>query len=367
MAKVKYYSLDNILKLNADYNIIYGERSNGKTTAVLLYALKDYVESGYKNQLALFRRWEEDFKGKNGSQLFKAIVELGFVEKITNGKFNSIYYYGQRWFLAKYNENGEKIFQIDEPFCLGFSLTSEEHYKSTSYPNVRTILFDEFLTRSYYLPDEFIKFQNLVSTIVRLREDIKIFMCGNTVNKYCPYFNEMGLTNIKTQKKGTIDLYTYGESSLKVAVEYSDFDSSHKKSNKYFAFNNPKLDMIKTGSWEIAIYPHLPHKYKPEDVRYVYYIKFDDELLQCEIIKSNELRTSFTFIHRKTSEIKDDKIVFTPNIDVRKNYFRKINKPYNKLTRKIYEYFVKDKIFYQSNDIGEIVRNYIIWCKKEAA
>ena len=34
MSKVKYYTLDKILEYNADYNIIYGERSNGKTTAV---------------------------------------------------------------------------------------------------------------------------------------------------------------------------------------------------------------------------------------------------------------------------------------------------------------------------------------------
>ena len=32
--KEKYYTLNNILAYNADYNIIYGERSNGKTTAV---------------------------------------------------------------------------------------------------------------------------------------------------------------------------------------------------------------------------------------------------------------------------------------------------------------------------------------------
>ena len=62
--KNKFYTLDNILKENADYNIIYGERSNGKTTAVLSYALRDSINSGYKNQLAIIRRWEEDFKDK---------------------------------------------------------------------------------------------------------------------------------------------------------------------------------------------------------------------------------------------------------------------------------------------------------------
>ena len=31
----KYYSLDNILKKNCVYNVIFGERSNGKTYSVL--------------------------------------------------------------------------------------------------------------------------------------------------------------------------------------------------------------------------------------------------------------------------------------------------------------------------------------------
>lgn len=368
MSKVKYYSLNKILELDADYNMIYGERSNGKTTAVLMYALEDHVKSNFKNQLGYIRRWEEDFKGKNGSALFKALIEMGYIEKITDGRFNSIYYYGQRWFLCKYDEEGNKVFQMDEPFCLGFSLTSEEHYKSTAYPNIKTIFFDEFITRSYYLPNEFIAFTNLISTIVRLREDVKIFMCGNTINKYCIYFNEMGLTNIKKQKQGTIDLYTYGESTLKVAVEYSDFDKKNKKSNKYFAFDNPKLDMIKNGAWEIALYPHLPHKYNKSDIKYTYYINFDDELLQCEIIKSRELKTYFTFIHRKTTPIKEDETnaIFSPVISANKNRYRKITKPINPLTKAIYKFFIKDKIFYQDNEVGEVVRNYIMWCKKEA-
>lgn len=365
--KTKYYSLDKILKTEADYFIVYGERSNGKTTAVLAHALKNYIDSGYIEQLAIIRRWEEDFKGKNGQQMFDSINTLGWVEQWTKGKYNSILYYSQRWYLVKYNANGEKLYQSETPFALGFSISSEEHYKSTSYPNVRTILFDEFITRSYYLPDEFVKFQNLLSTIIRLRDDVKIFMLGNTVNKYCPYFTEMGLTNVKTQKQGSIDIYTYGENTLKVAVEFSDFNGSAKKSNKYFAFNNPKLQMIKNGSWEIDIYPHLPIKYSPYEVKYTYFILFNEITLQCEIIHSKEMKTMFTFIHRKTTPIKEDNkgIVYQVDSDGRRNYRRKINKPTDELGNKIWYFFANDKVFYQDNEIGEVVRNYIMWCKKE--
>ena len=51
--KTKYYKLKNILSKNAVYNIIFGERSNGKTFSVLEYGLEQYYNSG--KQLAIVR------------------------------------------------------------------------------------------------------------------------------------------------------------------------------------------------------------------------------------------------------------------------------------------------------------------------
>ena len=363
MAKEKFYTLDNILSHNADYNMIYGERSNGKTTAVLKYALIDNIESDYVNQLGIIRRWEEDFKGKNGKQMFENIINLGWVEQYTHGEYNSIYYYSQRWYLCHYDKDGNKTKQREEPFALGFSITSEEHYKSTSYPNIKTILFDEFITRQYYLPEEFVKFQNLLSTIIRLRTDVKIFMCGNTINKFCPYFAEMGLSGVRKQQKGSIDIYTYGDSTLKVAVEYSDFPSKKKASNKYFAFNNPKLEMITHGGWEIDIYPHLPCKYKPTNILYQFFIIFDDEKLHGNIINVDDV--TFIYIHRKTTPVHTDTewLVYQQNPDCRRNYRTNILKPFGKVDMYIKNMIDRKKIFYQDNEVGEIMNNYIKWCR----
>lgn len=365
--KIKYYSLDKILDTGADYFIIYGERSNGKTTAVLAYGLKDYIESDYTNQLAIIRRWDLDIKGKNGSQMFASIESLGWVEKWTKGKYNAIFYQSYRWYLMLVDSEGQVLYKDEKPFAMAFALSSEEHYKSTSYPTITNVLFDEFITRSYYLPDEFVKFQNLLSTIIRLRTNVKIFMCGNTINQYCPYFNEMGLVNVKKQKKGTIDVYEYGEGELKVAVEFSDFDSKKKASNKYFAFDNPKLQMIKSGTWELGIYPHLPCDYYPTEVAYKFYIVFQDETLQCEIINSHLLKETFIFIHKKTTPIKEDRtaLIFSEEIRPERNYRLCLNKPTDKLSTNIWKYFVKNKVFYQSNEIGEIVRNFIMTTTKK--
>ena len=214
-----------------------------------------------------------------------------------------------------------------------------------------------------YLPDEFVLFMNVISTIVRYRTDVKIFMLGNTVNKYCPYFNEMGLTHIKEMNAGDIDLYRYGDSELTVAVEYCLPNKKGKKSDLYFAFDNPKLSMITGGAWEMEIYPHLPYKYKPKDVLFIYFIKFDDELLQCEIV--NTENSVFTYIHRKTTELKDtdNDLIYSVDYDARPNWKRKLTKPTTDIEKKIAIFYTREKVYYQDNEVGEIVRNYLQWCK----
>lgn len=371
---VKYYSLDSILKKKAQYNVIFGKRSNGKTYATLERGLKLFFQKGY--EMAYIRRNREDFIGKNGQTLFNNHVANGLVEKYSKGVWTDIYYYGKKWYFCRYEEDakGNKQRITDEkPFCYGFALSAMEHDKSTSYPHIHTIIFDEFLTRQYYLPDEFILFMNCLSTIARLRTDVEIFMLGNTVNKYCPYFAEMGLKGVKNMQAGVIDVYKYGESGLKVAVEYTNpTTGATGKGNVLFAFNNPKLQMITKGDWEIDIYPHLPYRYKNEDILYTYFIEFDGEKLQCEIIKGGmdedgkRVDAVITYIHQKTSDWKhpEKDVIFSPEISPLRNRYTRITKPVDKRTEKIAKCFKLDKVFYQSNEIGEIVNNYLKWCGK---
>lgn len=378
MAKNKYYSLLRILKtglpLGALYYMVFGERSNGKTYQGKELGLngihdkeieiKGFIQDG--SQFAIVRRWQDDFKGKRGAQMFDDLVENGSIKKWTNGKWDNVSYYAGRWYLAKYDEEQKKLIKDVEPFAHAFAISTMEHDKSTNYPRVNKIIFDEFLTRGSYLPDEFTLFMNVISTIVRDRKDVLIFMFGNTVNQYCPYFEEMGLTNIKKMNAGDIDVYNYGESDLHVCVEYADTATRNKKaSDVYFAFNNPKLAMITGGAWEMAIYPHAPCKWKPRDVAFNYFIKFGGDILQCEVIECDG--KMFTYIHRKTTPIKDEEndLIYSTEYNPLPNWKRKITKPTTPLEQKLLTFFYKEKVFYQDNQVGEIVRNYLLWCKTD--
>lgn len=366
----EYYNLQPILSEGAHYNLIIGERSNGKTYSTLLYALRLYAKKGF--QTALLRRMQEDFVGKRGASLFNPLVDNGEITKATGGEYDSVYYYASRWYLCKYIENEKgNIDRITDktPFMYGFAISQMEHEKGNGYPDVKTIIFDEFITRMGYLRDEFVLFMNTLSTIIRSRDDVKIFMLGNTVNKYCPYFDEMGLRHVKDMKQGEIDVYQLKHTSgkvLKVAIEYCKPFEKGKKSDFYFAFDNQKLEMITSGVWEIDIYPHCPYKYKPKNILFIYFIEFDKNLLQCEVVQVDDV--CFTFIHRKTTPLKDPdhELIFSTRYDARPNWRRKITKPKMNIEHKLVEFYATDKIFYQDNEVGEIVRNYLIWCGRKA-
>lgn len=358
----KFYSLDNIKKTDATYNVIFGERSNGKTYSVLYEGLKEYCLHG--GQLAIVRRWKEDITGRRASDIFTALNSNNEVEKLTNGKYHGIAYFASKFYLCNYDENGKPVYSLDtDCFAYTFALSETEHNKSISYPNITTILFDEFITKHIYLNDEFVLFMNTISTIVRQRTNVKIYMCGNTVNKFCPYFQEMGLTHILEMKQGTIDVYTYGDSTLKVAVEYCTNSQHRKENNFYFAFNNPKLNMITGGAWELDIYPHLPVKYQPKNIQFIYFIEFNGFLCQCEVVEING--EMFTFIHQKTTPLKDESndLIYTLDFHYELNYNRNICKPQSTLQKRLLWFFETNRVFYQNNEIGDIINNYLKLCK----
>lgn len=359
--KPQFYNLNKINKSKATYNVIFGERSNGKTYAVLKLGLENWVKD--KGQIAYVRRWKEDIIGKRASGIYSALVANGEVEKITGGEYTGVHYFASRFYLCNYDDKGKAIYSESDIIGHTFALSDGEHNKSISFPYITTIMFDEFLTKGTYLQDEFVHFMNTVSTIVRKRTNVNIYMLGNTVNRFSPYFKEMGLTHVTKMEQGTIDIYKYGKSGLTVAVEYCADLSNTKENNFYFAFNNPKLEMITGGAWELAIYPHLPYKFKPKNIEFIYFIEFNESIYQCEIILIGDI--TFTYIHVKTTDLKEGTkdLVYSLDFNPDMWYNRNIFKPTNRLQEKVLWYFQTDRVFYQDNEVGDSISNYLKICK----
>lgn len=368
LSDFKFYTLDEIDSKDARYNLIFGERSNGKTFAVLEKIVSKWIESGCKEQGVYMRRYDEEIKGHLGSKVFEGLVASGIVDEITHGEWDSIRYYNRGWYLAKYDDELDKYIKQSTPFCFALSINNAQNYKSTAYPYVTTICFDEFIT-DRYMVNEYVEFSNLLSTIIRNRDDVKIYMLGNTVNRFNIYFDEMGLHNARKMQQDSIDVYKYeidDDKQLLVAVEYTATRSSGKKSDMYFsAFGNTKLNMITTGEWETPMYPHAPFKIEDRDILDVFFIKFKGELLQGNIIVRDT--SMFVFIHPKTTPIKDEdeKIIYSLTPSPLFNYTIRLDRnSQNKITTIISKLFSTNQFYYSDNDTGEIVRNYVSFSQK---
>lgn len=364
--KSTYYDIEPILKIPARYRVMFGERSNGKTYAVLKYAFEKHLKDG--SELGIVRRYDEDFTGAQSARnIYDTLIHNGegknVIEELTGGSYTGVEYYSGIYYLTYVNDKGKAV-RSDEIIARAFSVVNAQHYKGSSYPLINTVLFDEFIAERIYLADEFISFEGVLSTIIRQRDNVEIFMCGNTINRYNPYFTEMGLYKAKNMKPGDMDVYEYGDSGLIVAVQFTDTPAKKKKSDVYFAFNNPKLKMITTGDWQLDIYPHCPKHYRPADVVFVFMIIFNEEMLQAEIVQAED--DIFIFIHRKTTDLKkpDTDLIYSQEYDVRLNHRRNLLKPVYDVEKKIALLFRLEKVFYQDNEVGDTVANYLAWCRQ---
>ena len=374
----KTYIPSKILENVVEYLMWISERSDGKSYIAMEMIL--YLKKWYNYSGAMIRRYDEDLVYSNGVEIVSNLIgfnELVYtrtkgkcdnaVIEIFEGQYNTIDYESRKYYLAfdGKDDQGKDIHIRDKkPFMYAFAISKEERKKGTAYPDIKITIFDEFISRGAYLPEEFISYQNLLSTIIRRRDDVINILCANAINRYCIYFQEMGLKHVKEQKQGTIDYYEFGEPVvMRVAVEMiAPIDNKYKKSNKYFAFDNPKLKMITEGKFELALYPHLPVRYKPKDIKFIYYIIFDGECFQCNIIKVDN--NMFTFIHPKTTEINMNRntLIFTPEINVSPHYRRKITFTQDDIGNMIASFYKKDKVFYSDNLTGDTIHNYLLWC-----
>lgn len=357
-----FYDITPIDETNAVYRMIIGQRSNGKTYSVCKHIVENYFTKGERG--AYIRRYEEDITPKNIQSLFAPHYKL--IEQLSEGKYNFVIYRAKEFRFAYISEEGDILEKAPEAFCVAASINTAEHTKGQDRGEVHTILFDEFATREAYLKNEFVLFCNLLSSLIRNRDNAIIYMCANTVNRYCPYFKEMGLKDVESMPQGQIYLYNYGNAALTVAVEYCDpVKATEKTASKYFAFDNPQLEMITTGAWELMMYPRTPYKIFEDDIRYKFYIQFGEALMCGEIIHpavGKHRADLFIFVHPQTKDIEiDSKTVFyTEEFSSSICHVRFLNDCPTALHQLIKSLIMKKAVCFSNNETGEIFRNWLL-------
>lgn len=95
------------------------------------------------------------------------------------------------------------------------ALTTSMKLKSVAYPNVTTIVFDEFIIdkgKLGYLKNEVQVFLELYETVARMRDNVTAVFLGNAISIVNPYFVYFGITpdlNKRFTKKGGVCVEFY--------------------------------------------------------------------------------------------------------------------------------------------------------------
>lgn len=161
-----WYDPQHLLSRNALFNFIVGARGVGKTYAFKRRGIKNWIKKG--DQFVYVRRYE------------------GEVKTIQNFFLDIAHEFPDHELKAE----GGKFYCDDKVMGYYFILSKSRYIKSTSFPDVQEIYFDEFIIEEgaiRYIKGEVNAFLELYETIARMRE-VKVFFLSNALTVNNPYF-----------------------------------------------------------------------------------------------------------------------------------------------------------------------------------
>lgn len=340
-----HYNIDNIDKKDANFNLIYGEKSNGKSYQVKhKKAVEHYLKTG--RRFILLRRWREDISNLWIEQYFADVD----VAKLTNNKYNCISQYRKVLYFSIYDENTGKTQRIEK---IGYvmSLSTEQHMSSASFLDVDIIIFEEFMERGTYIPHEPDRLMIFYSTIDRKRGTTKIYMVGNSISRVCPYIKEWGLDNIfRNLKQGEIEVKEIQneENKVKIAIEYCK-----SSGGKTMAIGNAS-SMVDKGSWQTFPQPKLPKSYNEYNVLFRFGFQYKGFRFLCDYLEDKVLHETIFFIYPHQKEFRENIFVFSDEIRVSSYWQRDIYNISikNDKLRNLFMKFKENKIFFSSDLCG---------------
>lgn len=338
----------------ATYHVLLSERKTGKTTNVLLIGLLLYWHYGIVTPY--IRQTETMIMNKNVGTLMDVVKHYGYIEKITDGKYNDIIYHARKWYLVKV-ENDE-IVEQDVNFCMYcLALDCNEVYKSNlNLPTGDWIIFDEFISKRYRM-NEFVDFADLLSTIIRKRVTANIIMLANTIDIHSDYFLELEIyEEIQTIRNGEKEILTT-ERGTKIYYEWIKTNQNIIEKTiynaLYFGFKNPKISAITGSDWALSNYPHIQRGF--EKIYSGIYVEYNNRLLALDIVKYDDIGICINC--HKATRTYDDSYIYSLSEpkDKRYHYYMGMG---NKLDRLIVDLVEAHKIRFQNNSCGTMFYNH---------
>ena len=175
-----YLDFNKPLSYNALLSFIITERGLGKSYGSKKYVAKHFIKK--KKQFVYLRRYKTELK----EAMLKNNVPI-FWEQIKNDPELKDH---------KFTNKKDTMYIDGELSGFAMPLSIANILKSSTYENVDTIIFDEFLIDKgsyHYLQNEVVQLLDVIETVARLR-DIRVIFLGNAISITNPYFTFFNLT-----------------------------------------------------------------------------------------------------------------------------------------------------------------------------
>lgn len=157
-----------MLSYNRILSFVVGARGLGKTYGMKKYVINRFLKNG--EQFIYLKRYKTDLKG-------------------TKQFFDSV---SKEFPDTKFSVKGEELRINGQMAGWIMPLSAWQSVKSREFPNVTTIIYDEFLLEKHskqrYMNDEPVALLNFMDTVIRNRENARCVCLANAVSIANPYF-----------------------------------------------------------------------------------------------------------------------------------------------------------------------------------
>ena len=341
------------------YYMLLSKRGVGKTTSVMLLGM--ILFKLYGCQVQYIRQTEDMLKPKFAQELMSTILKFGYIEKLTEGRWNSAYYYASRWVFCNVDQDGKIIEKSGIHFCYTLSIDQSFTYKSNyNAPEGNMTVFDEFIGKRY-TENSFVYYLDILSTIIRKRSGVVNFMLSNNIDEFSEYFEEFEIyEQIREMKAGECDIAETPGGTRIYVEKINKHDKNAARLNKeYFGFKNPRLYAITgAGEWNVALCKHYDLEDNVELIDRRHYIKMGSNLVNIELHNSEKYGL-ICRIHKAT-RIYDDSIIYTMDAIEDKRYRK--GKGWSKVDHLLWGLLARDMWHYATNSQKNFVDKYASTC-----
>lgn len=244
----EYWDRKPIFATGAEYLMVFGQNCSGKSFQAKEEAIINHALKG--KRFFYIRRMVDEVNQDKATMYFSDTP----VNTYTKGEWDGIEGYRGLLYFYRFDSSGKK----ERSGYIGAydSLYNWQKIKSVAWVDFDYIIFEEFISATYYLEDECDVLQKCVSAICRDHTGT-VLMLGNSISRNVPYFKNW-TPNVFKQRPGTIEKYHYkdetGEGNeINIAIEYTGHIEGTGK-----MFFGKASKTIMGGEWDVKEEPKLP-------------------------------------------------------------------------------------------------------------